>query len=324
MTVFVIRRLMQSVIVLLVMSVIVFVGVYAIGDPVELLVDPEASEAEVEQARRNLGLDKPLWRQYVIFIENASRGDLGKSFVFSISTTDLIAQRLPATIELTLAAMVLSISIGLPLGLYAGLFPETLFARGIMAGSIFGFSLPSFWIGLMLIMVFAVMLGWLPSTGRGETVEVFGVETSLLTWDGVKHVFLPALNLSLLKMALIIRLTRAGLREVMLSDYVKYARAKGLSERRVVGVHAMKNILIPLVTVLGLEVGDLLAGSIVTETVFAWPGIGRLLVNSINVLDRPVVVAYMIVIVTFFILINLVVDLLYSVIDPRIRLASQK
>ncbi len=324
MTVFIIRRMMQSVIVLMVMSVIVFAGVYAIGDPVEMLVDPEASEAEVEEARRNLGLDKPLWYQYGVFIKNAAQGDLGKSFVFAISTTELIAQRLPATIELTLAAMVLAICIGLPLGLYAGLYPDTHAARGIMAASIFGFSLPSFWIGLMLIMVFGVMLGWLPTTGRGETVEVFGIETSLLTWDGLSHVFLPALNLSLLKMALIIRLTRAGLREVMLSDYVKYARAKGLSERRVVGVHAMKNIMIPLITVLGLEIGDLLAGSIVTETVFAWPGIGRLMVNSINVLDRPVVVAYMIVIVMLFIFINLVVDILYSVLDPRIRLSGQK
>jgi len=192
-----------------------------------------------------------------------------------------------------------------------------------MAGSILGFSLPSFWVGLMLIMVFAVMLGWLPSTGRGQTSDVLGIPLSILTWDGLTHLILPAFNLSLLKMALIIRLTRAGMREVMLTDYIKFARAKGLATRRVVGVHAMKNILIPIITVVGLEFGDLLAGSIITETVFAWPGVGQLVVNAINLLDRPVIVAYMLLIVTLFIFTNLAVDIAYSVADPRVRLMRQ-
>ncbi len=324
MSVFLIRRLMQSVIVIIVMSMIVFTGVFAIGDPVELLVAEDATEEDIALARQQMGLDKPLWQQYGIFVGNALSGDLGKSFVFRTPALDLLLQRLPATFELTIVALLLSIGIGVPLGVYAGLYPESLFARGIMSVSILGFSLPSFWVGLMLIMIFGVMLGWLPTTGRGDTVDVFGIPVSILTWDGFLHILLPAFNLSLLKMALIIRLTRAGMREVLLTDYVKFARAKGLRTRRVVGVHAMKNILIPLVTVVGLEFGDLLAGSIVTETVFAWPGIGRLVVSSIGLLDRPVIVAYMLVIVTLFILINLAVDIIYSLIDPRVRLMQQK
>lgn len=324
MSVFLIRRLMQSVIVIIVMSMIVFTGVFAIGDPVELLIAEDATEEDVALARQQMGLDKPIWQQYGIFVGNALSGDLGKSFVFRTPALDLLLQRLPATFELTIVALLLSIGIGVPLGVYAGLYPESLFARGIMSVSILGFSLPSFWVGLMLIMIFGVMLGWLPTTGRGDTVDVFGIPVSILTWDGFLHILLPAFNLSLLKMALIIRLTRAGMREVLLTDYVKFARAKGLRTRRVVGVHAMKNILIPLVTVVGLEFGDLLAGSIVTETVFAWPGIGRLVVSSIGLLDRPVIVAYMLVIVTLFILINLAVDIIYSLIDPRVRLMQQK
>ena len=324
MSVFLIRRLMQSVIVIIVMSMIVFTGVFAIGDPVELLVAEDATEEDIALARHQMGLDKPIWHQYGIFVGNALSGDLGKSFVFRTPAMDLLLQRLPATFELTIVALLLSIGVGVPLGIYAGLYPESLFSRGIMSVSILGFSLPSFWVGLMLIMVFGVMLGWLPTTGRGDTVDVFGVPISILTWDGFIHILLPAFNLSLLKMALIIRLTRAGMREVLLTDYVKFARAKGLTTRRVVGVHAMKNILIPLVTVIGLEFGDLLAGSIVTETVFAWPGIGRLVVSSIGLLDRPVIVAYMLVIVTLFIIINLAVDIIYSIVDPRVRLLQQK
>lgn len=324
MSVFLIRRLMQSVIVIIVMSMIVFTGVFAIGDPVELLVAEDATEEDIALARHQMGLDKPIWQQYGIFVGNALSGDLGKSFVFRTPALELLMQRLPATFELTIVALLLSIGFGVPLGIYAGLYPESLFARGIMSVSILGFSLPSFWVGLMLIMIFGVMLGWLPTTGRGDTVDVFGIPISILTWDGFIHILLPAFNLSLLKMALIIRLTRAGMREVLLTDYVKFARAKGLTTRRVVGVHAMKNILIPLVTVVGLEFGDLLAGSIVTETVFAWPGIGRLVVSSIGLLDRPVIVAYMLVIVTLFIVINLAVDIIYSLIDPRVRLLQQK
>ena len=193
-----------------------------------------------------------------------------------------------------------------------------------MAGSILGFSLPTFWVGLMLIMVFSVWLGWLPPTGRGETVNVLGIEVSFLTADGIRHLLMPALNLALFKLALLIRLTRAGAREAMVQDYVRYARAKGVPETRIVRVHVLKNILIPIVTVIGLEFGSVLAFAIVTETVFAWPGMGKLLIDSINVLDRPVIVAYLLVIVVIFVLINLVVDLLYTALDPRVRLSGAR
>jgi peptide/nickel transport system permease protein len=214
--------------------------------------------------------------------------------------------------------------LGIPLGLYAGLYPTSPVSRGIMATSILGFSLPTFWVGLMLIMVFAVMLGWLPSTGRGQTATFLGITTSLFTLDGLKHMLLPALNLALLKISLVIRLTRAGAREAIHQDYIKFARAKGLSNRRVIGVHLLKNILIPVVTVLGLEFGSLIAFSVVTETIFAWPGMGRLLIGSIQSLDRPIIVAYLIIIVLMFVIINLLVDILYSILDPRVRLGDQR
>ena len=218
----------------------------------------------------------------------------------------------------------MAVVIGIPLGVLAGLRPESKVSKTIMAGSILGFSLPTFWVGLMFIMVFAVMLGWLPSTGRGETTSLLGIQVSFLTWDGLKHLLLPALNLALFKMSLVIRLARAGTREVALQDYVKFARAKGLSSTRVVMVHIMKNIMIPVVTVLGLELGGVIAFAVVTETVFAWPGMGKLLIDSIQLLDRPVVVAYLMITVLMFIVINLVVDILYSILDPRVRLKDVK
>ena len=317
-----IRRLGQSLLVLLLMSAIVFVGVYAIGNPIELLVNPQADEFERARATAALGLDKPVLEQYATFLGNAVRGDLGRSFVYNVPAIQLILAKLPATIELALAAMVLAIALGIPLGLVAGLYPHSILGRSIMAGSIVGFSLPTFWVGLVLIMVFAVHFGWLPPNGRGETVNVFGIPVSFLTLDGLQHLALPALNLALFKLSLLIRLTRAGTREAILQDYVKFARAKGLTPGRVIGVHVLKNILIPIVTVIGLELGSVIAFAIVTESIFAWPGSGKLLIDSINVLDRPVIVAYLTVIVTLFIVINFVVDVLYSILDPRVRLGS--
>jgi peptide/nickel transport system permease protein len=323
-TVFVLRRLMQSIVVLLVMSLLVFMGVYAIGDPVEIFISPEADQAERARAIAALGLDKPVWEQYLYFLHGAVTLDLGKSFVFNIPAIQLIMQRLPATLELAFSAMFLSLVIGLPLGIWAGFRPETRRARLIMTGSIFGFSLPTFWVGLMLILLFAVELGLLPSTGRGEVGTILGIPTSLATWSGITHLILPAVNLSLFNMALVIRLTRAGVRENMLMDYVKYARAKGLTMSRVMMVHVLKNILIPIVTVVGIQMGQLLAFAVVTETIFAWPGMGKLIIDSINQLDRPVVVAYLLIVVIMFILINLIVDVLYSVLDPRVRLQDMK
>lgn len=323
MTAFLIRRLMQSAVVVFVMSLVVFLGVNVVGDPIDMLISPDATQEEIEAVVRAFGLDRPVWEQYWRFLTGALRGDLGTSFIHGTSALPLILQRMPATMELALGAMVLSILFGIPLGLYAGLKPDAISSRTIMAGSIVGFSLPTFWVGLVLIMIFAVMLGWLPSTGRGPTATFLGIESSLFTWDGLRHVFLPALNLALLNISLVIRLTRAGTREVMHQDYIKFARAKGLSNRRIVGLHLLKNIMIPVVTVLGLEFGGLIAFSVVTETIFAWPGMGKLLIDSIQQLDRPVIVAYLIIIVLFFVLINLIVDIIYSLLDPRVRIGGQ-
>jgi peptide/nickel transport system permease protein len=218
--------------------------------------------------------------------------------------------------------MVIALILGIPLGLVAGLKPHSWIGRTIMAGSILGFSLPTFWVGLVLIMFFSVQLGWLPPNGRGETVLLFGVPVSFLTIDGLKHLAMPATNLAIFKLSLLVRLTRAGTREALLQDYVKFARAKGLPARRVIGVHVLKNILIPIVTVVGLELGSVIAFAVVTESIFAWPGSGKLLIDSINQLDRPVIVAYLLVTVAIFIAINFVVDVVYSMLDPRVRLGA--
>lgn len=322
MTGFIVRRLIQSGGVILMMTVVVFLGVYAIGNPVDILLPDDATAAERDLAIRSLGLDKPLFVQYITFLTNLLRGDLGTSFVYNISSIDLILLRLPATLELALCALFIAIVIGLPLGLLCGLRPESHLDRAVMGASIVGFSIPNFWQGLMLIMLFAVVLGWLPSTGRGEVGVIFGIETSLATWDGISHLILPAINLSLYKLSLMIRLTRSGVREVMYLDYVRFARAKGLSERRIVMAHIMKVVLVPIITVVGMEFGSLIAFATVTETIFAWPGMGKLIIDSIMRLDRPVIAGYLVVIVLLFVLINLLVDLAYSVLDPRIRLGG--
>ncbi|MGH6920859.1 MAG: ABC transporter permease, partial [Geminicoccaceae bacterium] len=298
--------------------------VYAIGNPIDIMISPDATQAEYEAAMQRLGLDKPLYEQFWIFLDNALHGDLGTSFVFNRPATEVILQRLPATLELAALALIISLVLGVALGVIAGMAPNRLHGKAIMAGSILGFSLPNFWQGLMLIMIFAVMLGWLPAGGRGETVEVFGVGLSFLTLDGLAHMILPATNLALYKMSLVIRLARAGTREVALQDYVKFARAKGLSHRRILLVHVLKNIMIPVVTVVGLELGSMIAFAVVTETVFAWPGIGKLLIDSIGLLDRPVIVAYLMLTVLMFIIINFTVDILYSLLDPRVRLVEAK
>jgi peptide/nickel transport system permease protein len=322
MTAYILRRLMQTAVLVAVMSLIVFFGIHIVGDPIWLLVNPQMDQKDIEAAVRALGLDRPIWEQYFHFVSGALRGDLGRSFIFGEPALTVILQRMPATLELAFTALVMAIAAGIPLGLYAGLKPDSWVSKTIMAGSIVGFSLPTFWVGLMLIMVFAVMLGWLPSTGRGATATYLGITSSLFTLDGLRHILLPAFNLALLKFSLVIRLTRAGAREALQQDYIKFARAKGLSPRRIVGVHLLKNILIPVVTVVGLEFGNLVAFSVVTETIFAWPGMGKLLIDSINLLDRPVVVAYLLVIVTMFVAINLLVDLAYSLLDPRVRLSD--
>ncbi|MZI89083.1 ABC transporter permease [Dickeya dianthicola] len=319
---FLLSRFLQTLVTLAVMSVLVFAGVYLVGNPVDVLLGGNATPAEREAVIRAFGLDKTLWQQYLLFVTHALQGDLGNSFIFNQPALHLILQRMPATLELALAAFLLSLLIGIPLGVFAGLRPDSLAAKSVMTLSILGFSLPTFWIGMMMIMLFSVKLGWLPSSGRGNTVTVAGVPLSLLTADGWRHLLLPALNLALFKISLIIRLTRAGVRECLQQDYVRFARAKGLSERRILFVHVLKNTLIPLITVIGLELGALIAFAVVTETIYAWPGMGKLIIDSIAVLDRPVILAYLMMTVVMFSLINLLVDVLYAVVDPRIRLGG--
>jgi peptide/nickel transport system permease protein len=317
------RRVLQSLFVVLAMTVIVFVGVNVIGNPVDILIAPDADQIERERVIAALGLDKPLWEQYFAFLSAALHGDFGNSFVFSEPALQVILQRMPVTLELAMAALLLAVVIGIPLGLYAGLRPNAWSAKVIMAGSILGFSLPTFWVGLLFIMIFSVQLGWLPSSGRGATRELFGLRWSFLTADGLAHLALPALNLALFKISLVMRLVRASVREVLPQEYIKFARAKGLTETRVILVHVLKNIMIPVVTVIGLEFGSTIAFSVVTESIFAWPGMGKLIIDSINVLDRPMIVAYLILIVFLFVTINLIVDFLYTVLDPRVRLDQE-
>jgi len=316
----IIRRLLQTLVVMLVMSALVFAGIYLVGDPVSMLASPEATDAQREAIRVSLGLDKPLVVQYLVFIGQAVQGNFGNSFLTGEPAMRLILERMPATLELASVAMLLSVLIGVPLGILAGLRPKAVGSRAIMTSSVLGFSLPNFWVGLMLIMLFAVQLGWLPASGRGATVSVLGVPLSVLTLDGLASLVLPASTIALAKCAMIVRVTRAATRESLPMDYIKFARAKGLFEKRVLGVHLLKNILIPIVTVAGLGFGQVVAFAVVTETVFSWPGMGKLLIDSIINLDRPVVVAYLMLIVFFLVMLNLVVDIIYTVLDPRVRL----
>ncbi len=320
MSAWLLRRILQAAFVVLLMTLVVFIGLHVIGNPIDILIGEDMTQAERQATIVALGLDHPLWLQYLYFLKGALTGDLGRSFVYQTDAVQLILQRLPATLELALAAMVLAVVIGVPLGLFAGLRPDNPAARAVMAGSILGFSLPSFWVALMLIMLFSVTLGWLPASGRGQTVEFLGVQWSWLTWDGLRHMALPALNLALFKVSLVMRLTRAGVQEVLHQDFVRFARAKGLSSTRVVIVHVLRNVLVPLVTVLGMELGSTIAYATVTESIFAWPGAGKLILDSIYALDRPVILAYLIVVVLLFVVLNLLVDIAYRLLDPRVRL----
>lgn len=312
------RRLGQSLLLLLAMSLIVFVAVYEIGDPVEILVSPQATQVEIAQTRTALGLDLPLWQQYGLFLVHAAQGDLGRSFIFHEPALLLVLSRLGATMELALSALVMSVFLGIGLGLIAALFSEHWIGRTIMAASIAGFSLPTFWVGTLLVMLFGVSLGWLPAIGRGQTGIFLGITSSLFTRDGLAHIILPASTLALGNTALIIRLTRSGAVEALQSEFVRFARAKGISPSRILRVHVLKSVLIPLSTIIGLEFGGLVAFSVVTETIYAWPGMGKLIVDSIGVLDRPVIVAYLMMVALLFVVINLAVDLLYRALDPRV------
>jgi len=316
---FIIQRFIQAVLVMAVMSIIVFCGVYAIGNPIDIVLPPEATQDIREEVIRRLGLDRPLYEQYFIFISNLLQGDLGRSFVYNIPVLELIGGRLPATLELVLISVISATFLGVSLGIYAGYRPDSWISKTIMAVSVLGFSVPSFWVGLILILFFAVNLGWLPAGGRGETVEILGVRWSFPTLNGLSHIVLPAVNLALFKLAMMIRLARAGTREIMLTDTIKFARAAGLSEGTILRRHLLKLISIPIITVFGLELGSTLAFAVVTETIFSWPGVGKLIIDSIGVLDRPVMVAYLILVAFLFVTINFVIDLIFALIDPRVR-----
>jgi peptide/nickel transport system permease protein len=315
-------RIAQSVIALLVMSIIAFVGINVVGDPVHLLVHPMATPQEIEDARRSLGLDRPVIEQYARFLGNALQADLGKSFVYNEPAIRLIFERFPATLELAVVALLLSAVIGIPLGLLVGLHPNGWLHKVVSAGSILGVTIPAFWASLLLILAFSVNLGWLPSGGRGEVSHVLGIPISFGSWEGFKHLILPALTLALGNTAIVIRLTEAGTREVSGQEYVRFARAKGVGNIRLLCRHIAPNVMIPVVTALGLEFGQMIAFAVVTETVFAWPGMGKLIIDSILQLDRPVVVAYLMVALVIFVLINLAVDAIYVLLDPRLRVKA--
>jgi len=322
MFVFIVRRSLRAVLVLLVMSVLVFIGVYIIGNPMDILVNPQADQQQREHAIAALDLDQPVWTQYLVFLSAALQGDLGESFVHNTPALGLVLERLPATLELAVAALLIALALGLPLGLMAGLKPDSAVGRSINAGSLLGFSLPTFWVGVMLVMVFSAILGWLPANGRGPTALLFGVAVSFLSQDGLRHLLLPATSLALFELALFTRLIRAGTLETLRQDYVKFARAKGLPNRRVVGLHVLRNAVLPLVSGIGPEIGSLIAFAIVTETVFAWPGVGKLLIDSIHQVDRPTIVAYLLVTVLLLIGTNLIFEILFAALDPRVRLSE--
>ena len=317
-----VKRALQSVLVVMVMSVVAFVGINLVGNPVYLLVAPDASYEEIQRATHALGLDLPLYQQYLRFFSNALHGDLGNSFVFNRPAIGLIFERMPATMELAVMALLLSAVIGIPLGLWSGLRPGSRLHKFAMGFSILGVTMPVFWLGLILILVFSVNLGWLPSGGRGPTSSLFGVDVSFLSWDGIKYVLLPASTLALHNVALVMRMTEAGTREVAVQEYVKFARAKGVGPLRLMLRHIAPNVMIPIVTLMGIEFGHLIAFSLITETIFAWPGMGKLIIDSVLQLDRPVVVAYLMVVLLLYVLINFVVDVLYLVLDPRLRTRS--
>lgn len=320
MALFLLRRFFQAVLMVLVASVLIFIGVYAIGDPIALLVPPDATTQTREAVAQAMGLDQPLHVQYLTFLTNAIQGDLGMSFVFRESALRVILERLPATLELASAAMFLACLIGIPLGAIAGMTPGGRADRTLLIGSVLGLSLPTFWIGILLILFFSVELGLLPASGRGETVTVFGVALSFLTLDGLRHLILPAVSLSLLPMAILGRLTRSGVIEALSLDFARFARAQGNSRNQIVLHYVLRYISIPLVTVFGIYFGTLVAFTVVTESVFSWPGMGKLIIESIGQLDRPIVIAYMMLSIVLFMGLNLIVDILYVLLDPRVRL----
>jgi peptide/nickel transport system permease protein len=317
---FVLRRLLQGVIVMLVVGMIAFSLFNFVGDPVSLMLPPEATQADRVAMRQALGLDKPFYLQFATFIGNALQGNFGISLRLGRPVSTLLVERLPATLELAFTAAMIGLLIGIPAGVYTALKRDSWVSRALLTTSLVGVSLPNFLIGIFLILIFAVWLGWLPSFGRGDTVKIGLWSTGFLTKSGLKSLILPAITLGFFPVTLIMRLVRAEMLEVLRTDYIKFARARGLSDRAVNFGHALKNTLVPVITITGLQLGGIIAFAIITETVFQWPGMGLLFVQAVQFADIPVMAAYLCLIGLIFVVINLVVDMLYYLVDPRLRL----
>ncbi len=317
---FLVQRLAQSIVVMLVVAFACFGLFRYVGDPINNMVGQETSIADREALRERLGLNDPMLVQYARFVGNAVRGDFGISYRLQRPVAVIIAERLPATLELVFASALLALFIGIPLGVYTGLNRDGALARVVMTVSLIGVSLPTFVIGIGLIYIFAVNLQWLPSFGRGQTVQLGWWTTGLLTASGLKAIILPAITLCLFQLTLLMRLVRAEMLEVLRTDYIKFARARGLTNRAVHFSHALKNTLVPVITITGLQLGSLIAFSIITETVFQWPGMGFLFIQAVQFADIPVMAAYLVLVAFFFVAINFLVDLLYFAVDPRLRI----
>ena len=316
---YILRRLIQSVMVVVTVAFIVFMLFQYVGDPVVFLLGQDATPEQIRSLRADLGLDKPFFVQFWHFLVNAAQGEFGLSLRQGAKVSRLMAERFPATLELALVAAALALLVGVPMGVYAALKRGTFISQAFMTLSLLGVSLPTFLIGILLILVFAVVLGWFPSFGRGEVVHIGWWTSGLLTAKGWHHITLPAITLAIFQLTLIMRLVRAEMLEVLRTDYIKFARARGLSNRAIHFGHALKNTLVPVMTITGLQLGGLIAFAIITETVFQWPGMGLLFIQAVTFADIPVMAAYLCLIALIFVVINLVVDLLYFVVDPRLR-----
>ncbi len=316
---FIIRRLLQSVMVMLAVGFIAFSLFNFVGDPVSLMLPPEATQADREEVRKSLGLDQPFYVQFGTFIGNALQGNFGISLRLGRPVSQLLAERLPATLELAMTAAVFGLFIGIPMGVYTALKRDKWTSKLLLTGSLIGVSLPNFLIGIFLILIFAVWLGWLPSFGRGEVTQLGFWSTGFLTADGLKAIILPAITLGFYPITLIMRLVRAEMLEVLRTDYIKFARARGLTNNAVHFGHALKNTLVPVITITGLQLGGIIAFAIITETVFQWPGMGLLFIQAVQFADIPVMAAYLCLIGFIFVAVNLIVDLLYFAVDPRLR-----
>ena len=319
---FILRRLAQAVVVMLAVGLIAFSLFRFVGDPVLFMLGQDATPQDRERVTRLLGLDQPFYVQYASFVKRAVQGEFGLSLRQMRPVSALIVERLPATLELSFVAALLALVAGIAMGVYTALRPRSWLSQLLLALSLIGVSLPTFLIGILLILVFSVQLGWLPSFGRGETLAIGWWTTGFLTASGLKALVLPAITLGLFQMTLIQRLTRAEMLEVLRTDYIRFARARGLTDRAVYFRHALKNTLVPVITITGLQLGSIIAFAIITETVFQWPGMGLLFIQAVNFADVPVMAAYLCLIGLFFVIINLVVDLLYYAVDPRLRLEA--